>query len=135
MRFLHGPITLDQIHTTYLILATLLVVIAIAWALHKIGLIAWLGRVFARSVGVVIRLGFRIWEQTLSWAGWLGLLAIGTGVVAGGSWLIDIGLAVVVVPVAALLLVAGGITCLSYMYLSAERYEVSRGFKTLYNPD
>ncbi len=135
MRFLHGPVTLDQIHTTYLILATLLMVIAVGWVLHKIGLIAWLGGVFARSVRAIIRLGFRIWEQTLSWAGWLGLLAIGTGVVAGGSWLIDIGLAVVVVPVAALLLVAGGVTCLAYMYLSAERYEVSRGFKTLYNPD
>ena len=135
MRFLHGPITLDQLHTTYLILATLVLLLGVGWILHAIGLIEWLAAVFTRFIHIIIRSGFRLWERTLSWAGWVGLLAISMVMVAGGSWLIEIGLPEIVVPMAGLLLVAGGITCLAYMYLSAERYEVSRGIKTLHNPD
>jgi HEAT repeat protein len=124
---------LDQVHSSYLILGTLAALGVTAGVLFYIGL---LGRVF-QSLGVVvrgaIRQGFLLWEWLLSWANWPAFLAtvvalLGVGCAVGRVWP---ALAVLfgLVP-----LFMGLTTCLAYMFIDVERYEVERGYKAVHNP-
>ncbi len=135
MAVLFGALSLDQIHTSYWILASLGAVIVVVGLLQTSGFIDWVLGTVSRMVRGIVRTGFRIWARTLSWTGWLGLIVLCTGLIVGCVECIGTGLPWIAVPVAALLIAAGAVTCLAYMYISVERYEVGRGFKALYNPE
>lgn len=130
-----AAIALDQIHSTYLILAIIGGIAAAAGALQAVGFIGWVAGAVARTIRACVRLGFRTWERSLSWAGWLGFLSLTGFILALSLWTIDHGFPYLAVPAAALLIAAGTVTCLAYMHVSVERYEVGRGFKVLHSPE
>jgi HEAT repeat protein len=123
----------EQIRPSTLIFLTVAAVGLLAGVLFKLGVVRW---VMLTAGGVVrsgIRAGFRVWEQTLSWASWpwfgaVVVALLGVGVLVVGWW----PPVAVVFAVAPLLL--GLIACLAYMFIDVERYEVARGYKALHNP-
>jgi HEAT repeat protein len=127
--------TLDQAHSTNLILLVLGGLVVLALVLSVVGVIGWIGGLVARTIRSLVGLGFRVWARTLSWVGWLGFLPLTAIILAAGLAWIDTGFPYPAVPAAGLLIVAGAVTCLAYMHVSIERYEVSRGFKALHNPE
>jgi len=135
MTSLFAATTLDQIHTTYFILAVLVGLAAAAGALQALGFVSWASAAVARTIHFGVRCGFRVWERTLSRAGWPGFLALAALIFAASLLGIDRGFPYAAVPAAALLIAAGAATCLAYMHVSVERYEVGRGFKALYSPE
>lgn len=134
MTALFSAMTLDQIHSTYLIFAILGGLVIAGLALKAIGLVGWGGEAVARVIRGTIRTGFRLWERYLSWAGWYTLVVLAGGIIAASLWFIGSGVAWIAIPIAALLIVAGAVTCFAYMHISFERYEVGRGFKALHDP-
>jgi HEAT repeat protein len=129
-----APFSFDQHHSTYLILASLAGVIVLAGALYLIGFLGWvIGRV-GDLLNTIIRAGYRVWARTLSWAGWLSFLVLTGLLLALGQYLIDRGEPAAAVPVALLMAAMGVLSCLAYMTIVAERYEVARGYKAVHNP-
>jgi HEAT repeat protein len=126
--------SLSHLHSAYLILATLAAGGALAGLLYAVGFIGWVLDLFGRFVKWGVTAGFRVWEATLSWADWrvaavvaAGIFGLGLAAKAGGASVVEI--------LAALLLLGiGVVTCLAFMYLSFERYEVARGHKAVHNP-
>jgi HEAT repeat protein len=126
-------IRLDRVNTSLLLLATLAGLGLLAGILYRIGLIGLVLRLVGLLVRDSIRRGFRLWERLLSWAGWGAFLAIvASFIVAGwlGGGLVP-GLRVVCGTIP---LFMGAITCLAYMYIDLERYEVERGHMAIHNP-
>jgi hypothetical protein len=86
---LHPPswfINLDQVHSSYLLLATLAGLVLAAGALYRVGLLGWLFGALGFVVGEAIRKGFLLWERWLSWASWPRFLVIVLGMlVLGGT--------------------------------------------------
>jgi HEAT repeat protein len=123
----------DRVHSSYLLLATLVGLGMTAGVLYRIGLIGWVLRVLGLVVRGGIRGGFRLWERLLAWASWPLFLAVVsgflvTGGVAGGSWP-GVRIACGLAP-----LLMGAVACLAYMFIDLERYEVERGHMAVHNP-
>ena len=124
---------LERADTSYLLLATLAVVMVSAGVLYRLGIIGWVLRGVGHVVGGTIRGGFLLWERLLGWAPWPIYLAIVVGFllaggVAGGPWpasRVLCGLAP---------LFMGIVACLAYMFVNLERNEVERGHKAIHNP-
>src|SRR5205823_486133 len=101
--------------------------------LYRIGLVRAAVRLFSYTASTLTRLGFALWRWLLSWAPWP---------VLGGIVLVLLMLAPIEGPtrpqrellVGSLLLFTGVVTCLAYIHVDLERYEVSRGYKALNNP-
>ncbi len=123
----------DQIHSSYLVLATLAGLAAAAGVLFRVGLVGWVLRTIDLLVREGIRQGFLLWERLLSWAPWPQFLAVVSGflVVGGMSGGRLPGLRVVcgLAP-----LIMGAMTCTAYMFIDMERSEVERGHKAVHNP-
>jgi HEAT repeat protein len=124
---------IDPQDSSSLVLICLAVAAAAAAVLFKLGVIRWALRQVGALVRSGIRIGFELWKRLLSWADWprfyiliAGLLAVG---LAGG-----LQLAFVAVLCGAALLFIGVTTCLAYMFIDLERYEVGRGYKAVHNP-
>jgi HEAT repeat protein len=115
------------------VLVSMAVVGALAYLLYYVGALGWLIGLFSRLVRWAIRVGFKAWEFSLSWASWWGLLLIAAGLLAIGF------VAAADAPIIALFL-AGVVTfmgvtsCLAYMFVDIERYDVERGYRALHNP-
>jgi HEAT repeat protein len=123
----------DRFSSSYLVLLSFLVLGILAGLLCSTGLLGWM----LRYVGLVVRAGvwsgFRLWKRLLSWAHWavflfLVLAFLTLGALGGQRF-----------PVLAMLcgtglLFLGVTTCLAYLFIDLERYEVARGYKALYNP-
>src|SRR5438046_1830338 len=82
-------VDLDQIHSSYLVLATLAALGLAAGVLYLTGLVGRALRGLGFVVGGGIQHGFLLWERLLSWAPWPVFLAIAVGFlllggVAGG---------------------------------------------------
>ncbi len=124
---------LDRIHSSVAVLAGLVVLGGLAFAL------VWFGVVGAalRAAGVVVRAsvrtGFRVWEALFSAAPWpvfLGcvVVLIVVGVAAAGA------APLVAVACGAAVLFMGVTACLAYMTVDLERYEVEHGYKAVHDP-
>src|SRR5688572_936383 len=105
------------------ILGTMAVLGVLTYGLYYFGLLGWLIGQLSRLVRWAIRAGFHAWEQTLSWASWWVLLLVAIGLLALGV------LAVADAPAVALLFAGTAIfmgvtTCLAYMFIDIERYDV-----------
>ena len=69
-------IDLDQVHSSYLVLAALATLVLTAGFLFQVGLIKGIFRVVGFVVRGGIGKGFRVWERLFSWAPWPLFLAI-----------------------------------------------------------
>jgi HEAT repeat protein len=123
----------DQIHSSYLLLATLAGLAASAGVLFRIGLAGWFLQALGRAFRGGIRKGFLLWERLLAWARWPQFLAVVFGfLVAGGVLGGRLPGLRAVCGLAPLLM--GAVTCLAYMFIDLERSEVERGHKAVHNP-
>lgn len=109
---------------------TLMVVVGV---LYKLGVIHQVMRLLGRTAMAAVLGGFSLWRRTLAWLPWplLALAVVGLVSVA----LVDgPGLAARELLIGLFLLVLGVVSCLAYIRIDLERYEVNRGYKALHNP-
>ena len=97
-----GAIVLDQLHTSYWILAVLVGGAILAGILSAVGFLDWLGNALSLVVRAIIRSAFRLWVRTLSWGNWLALFACACAVTAASLLLIRVGFAWPAIPAAAM---------------------------------
>ncbi len=126
-------VRLDQTNSSYSILATLVAIVLLIVILHYIGILGWVLGLFGKATRWTVRWGFWTWERSLSWANWWLLLLITLVLLATGA-LTASGLPAITIVCAALTMSLGVASCLAYMYIDIERYEVERGRKAVYNP-
>jgi HEAT repeat protein len=126
-------IDLDQLHSSYLLLGTFALVGLLAGFLYQIGFIGWLLGIVGRIVRSGIHNGFLTWRALLSWASWPVFLAAVLGFVLLGLALVHL-VPIVTVFCGLAPLFMGVTTCLAYMFIDIERYEVERGYKAVHNP-
>ena len=126
-------VRLDQTLSSYSILLGLLVGVLAAGLLYKSGFLGWACGVFGLVTRSTIRRGFRIWERWLSWADWRVYLLLTLALLAAGALAASVRPEITLV-CAGLTLIMGAVTCLAYMFIDIERYEVERGHKAVHNP-
>jgi HEAT repeat protein len=126
-------IELDQVHSSYLILATLAALGLAAGVLFQVGLIGRVLRILGFVVRGSVRQGFLLWQHLFAWASWPLFLAIVLGLLVlggtAGRHVPGLTVACALVP-----LFMGVTACLAYMSIDLERYEVARGYKAVHNP-
>src|SRR3954449_5347971 len=124
---------LERVGSSYLLLGTFVALGVLAVALfYTGGLNVVLGLVRLVVQGA-IRTGFRLWARLLSWATWPLFFALVVAVLGLGLWGTRVAPPLALACGAALLFL-GVTTCLAYMFIDLERYEVARGYKALHNP-
>jgi hypothetical protein len=127
-------ITLSQAQSTYWILAAITVILSTVAILFLTGhLPTWFG-LLARLLTTGIRHGFRIWERTLAWARWPVYLALVVSLLGLGISSLDHGREWLSLLIAVVMLTTGASACTAFMFVSLERYDVSRGYKAVHNP-
>ena len=126
-------VRLDQTLSSYSILATLVAVGLLVGLLDQIGLLGWALDLFGRVTRWAVRSGFRAWERCLTWANWWVYLLLALALLTVGASSAH-SLPAITLMCAALTLSMGVATCLAYMFIDVERYEVERGRKAVYNP-
>ncbi len=124
---------LEHANTSYLLLATLVLIGLSAGVLYQIGLVGWILRGLGELATGAVKQGFLLWKRLFAWASYpeflaivLGLLV--TGALAGGLWppsRVICGLAA---------LAMGVVAFCAYMFIDLERDEVERGHKAVHNP-
>ncbi|VTU01919.1 heat repeat-containing protein : HEAT repeat-containing protein OS=Singulisphaera acidiphila (strain ATCC BAA-1392 / DSM 18658 / VKM B-2454 / MOB10) GN=Sinac_5393 PE=4 SV=1: HEAT_2: HEAT_2: HEAT_EZ: HEAT_2: HEAT_2: HEAT_2 [Gemmataceae bacterium] len=126
-------VRLDHRSSSYSILSTLVVVAVVVGVVYQTGLLGWALGLFGRFTRWGIRSGFGLWERTLSWADWTVYAGLSAALLVVGALVADdqpwVALACAVVT-----LVMGLASCLAYMFIDIERYEVERGRKAVHNP-
>src|SRR5688500_15685400 len=78
-------VEVDQLHTSYLILTTLVALALTAGVLYAVGLFGWAMRLLGMAVRGSIRAGFLVWERLLAWAAWPVFLAVVLGLLGAGA--------------------------------------------------
>jgi HEAT repeat protein len=126
-------VKLDQTRSALFILALLALVALVGALFYQIGFLGWVLKGVGFLVRGGIRQGFLLWERLFAWAHWPIFLAIVVVLLVLGEAVIwfapDLSL------LFALALLLGGVTtCLAYMFIDLERYEVKRGYKAIHNP-
>jgi HEAT repeat protein len=124
---------LDRVHSSFAVLAGLVVLGVAAFVLLWFGVVGAVLGVVGAAIRGGVGAGFRVWEALFSAAPWpvfLGcvLVLIGIGVAAA-----DPAPAVAAACGAAALFM-GVTACLAYMAVDLERYEVERGYKAVHEP-
>ena len=61
---------LDRVHSSVLILLTLVGLGVLAYLLYRVGLLGAVLRVVGTAVRGSVRVGFRAWERLFAWATW-----------------------------------------------------------------
>jgi HEAT repeat protein len=129
-----GNLIFDQNESTLAILLSIVGLIVLLCLLQVVGaldkILGFLWRVIERA----IERGFRVWEQTLSWADWPVYLLLVAALLAGGIHASNRGWDWVNLLIASVLLASGMTACTAFMLVSMERYEVARGYKAVHNP-
>lgn len=133
MQFPHWQIELDQVHSSYLVLATLACFGGLAGVLYQTGILGWILRVIGLFIRNAIRFGFLAWKRMLSWAPTPLFLAMVFGFLVVG-WLFSKSVPALTVLCGLTPLLMGVTACLAYMFIDLERYQVERGYKAVHNP-
>jgi HEAT repeat protein len=115
------------------ILVGVVVVAAALWGLLKIGVVRFVLHLFSNLVRRGVQTGFDLWRRSLSWAAW-PVFALIVVAILGLGWLVGEAWGWVGLLTGTVLLYMGVVTCLAYMSIDLERYEVGRGYKALHNP-
>ncbi len=127
-------LSLNQTQSTIWVLASIAGVIALIALLFAIGwldlFLGFVGRVLEKT----IQRGFRFWERTLWWTRWPSYLLLVSLLLGFGIHSLTVGREWVSLPISVALLSAGISTCLAFMQVSIERYEVTRGYKAVHKP-
>ncbi|MCE9567540.1 MAG: HEAT repeat domain-containing protein, partial [Planctomycetes bacterium] len=126
-------IRLDHRLSSYSVLATLILITLTVGVLYQSGLIGWVFSRLGQATRWTIHRGFRVWERWLSWANWTVYGVIAIALVTVGEFAIATH-PEVTLACAGVSFVMGLVTCLAYMFLDLERYEVERGRKAVHNP-
>lgn len=122
------------LQTSYLLLLTLAGFCLLLGVLYGVGILGDFVNLVTRLLRWAILWGFHVWERTLWWAAWPLYLLLGIAVLLAGNFFSNEDLHFVTLPFGAALLTMGVVTCLTFMYLSNERYQVSRGYKVFHDP-
>jgi HEAT repeat protein len=133
MHFLVAAFSLDHLISSYLLLAIFALIALLAILSYPIGLLGWLFRQIGALAKGCATLGFRVWRVLFSWAPWPVFLAL-VGALHYLAWSDGEYPNLRLILAALGLMFMGVVACLAYVYLDLERYEVGRGYKTLYNP-
>ncbi|HYV39861.1 MAG TPA: HEAT repeat domain-containing protein, partial [Gemmataceae bacterium] len=126
-------IRLNQLDSSYLVLLSVAGIGIAAAIFVWTGLLGWVLRGLGHVVRHSIRRGFLLWERFFSGLSWLGFAVIVLGMLAlGGVTATLLPMLTVVCALATLFM--GLTTCLAYMFIEVERYQVERGYKAVHNP-
>jgi len=110
--------------------AVLVLLVGLLYQVRVLGVLAaWTSQV----VRLALRLGFGLWRRWLAQLSWPALL----GLIFGFHllvWLTGGLSAVIYLLTGAALLLFGVTSCVAYIVIDQERYEVARGYKVLHNP-
>lgn len=117
----------EQVLTTFALVGLLIGLLA---ATGLLGRIAALG---LRAFNVLLQGGFRIWEIFFSRLHWSLLLGI-VLVIQGFAWFDYQPFPLTALLLGLLLLAVGVTACMAYIVIDQERFDVTRGYKVLYNP-
>jgi len=123
----------DQLHSSYLILVTVLGLALVAGVLYYIGFLGWSFGLLGRAVRWTIWEGFLLWKTLFAWATWSIFLAVVLTLLFVG-WAASSALPGLTLVAGAVLLFMGATACLAFMFIDLERYEVERGYKAVHNP-
>ncbi|MBY0526432.1 MAG: HEAT repeat domain-containing protein [Gemmataceae bacterium] len=124
---------LDQIGSSYLLLLAFVVLGIAAGLLFYIGVVGFILGIIQAVVQSSIRSGFRTWQALFSWAEWPVLLGIVLTWILVGAILGE-RFPFLAAASGTVLMLVGVTTCLAYIWIDVERYEVARGYKALHNP-
>ena len=126
-------IELDPDRSSLSILGTILGLGLVAYLLDYFGIFGWVIGGLSQLVRWGIRKGFRAWEVCFSWANWSVHLLLAASLIGVG--VAGVGIAPAVTLLCAVAVIFLGLTsCLAYMYIDIERYEVERAYKAVHNP-
>ncbi len=132
----HRPawwIELDQVHTSYTLLALLAGLGILIGILYQTGVLGWILRIVGITIRGAIRNGFFVWRRLFSWATWLMVLGMVLALLLIGQ-VFSLAFPLITVICGMVLLFLGVTTCFAYMFIDLERYEVARGYKAVHNP-
>jgi HEAT repeat protein len=131
---------LEHLTSSELILTSFLVLGVLVALLAWVGVLGWLVRLVGGVLRVVVTAGFVLWRWLLSWLPWplfllvvLALLGFGWRASLPG-WFDPVVRAWAALACGLILLLLGVISCMAYMFLEWERFEVTRGYKALHQP-
>ncbi|QVL33928.1 HEAT repeat domain-containing protein [Telmatocola sphagniphila] len=124
---------LGRPYSNYLVLTLLLLVFLGAALLYQLGFIGWVASWASRAMRTITFRGFRLWESFFSWASWpIFLLLTITLILVGNELSTRWEMGTLLCSLTVLFM--GGTSCLAYMFIDLERYEVERGYKAVHNP-
>ena len=134
MKIPSDDLAFDQLHSSYLILATLGGLVLLTGLLYVAGIVGRVVALISAALRGLTRLGLRVWSALLWWMPWPVALVAAAGVLVGGHEEVEAGYGWVGVLAGVAAVFFGATTCLAYMSLAHERYEVARGIKVLHDP-
>lgn len=124
---------LTTLNASTLILIVFIVLAVFTALLIRMGWVGWLVRHLGQWIGASIVGGFRLWRRVFGWASWPLMLGINLTLLVVGEALHTLAPWVHIVA-GGINVFAGVLTCLAYMFIDMERYEVGRGYKVIHNP-
>jgi HEAT repeat protein len=105
----------------------------LAGVLYLTGVLGWILRLLSGTIRRSIGAGFWLWKRWLSWAHCTVFLLLVFTLLGFGLWYgRDNPLGEFLA--GTILVLMGVTTCLAYLFISLEQYDVSRGYKVLHNP-
>jgi HEAT repeat protein len=126
-------IELDLDWSSVSVLGTIVALGLLTYLLYYIGALGSLVNALGQLVRWSIRAGFHAWENCFSWANWLVHLGLAVGLVTVGVLVVETAPAITIL-ISLAVLFLGLTSCLAYMHVDIERYEVERGYKAVHNP-
>jgi len=115
------------------VLSTLAALGGLTYLLFHFRVLNWAIERFSQAMRWAIRVGFNAWEGCLSWADWHVFLLVTVGLIALGTASVTFA-PPIALAIAMIVLFMGVATCLAFMSIDLERYEVERGYKAVHNP-
>jgi HEAT repeat protein len=120
-------------HSSLLVLGAFVLLGVAVGLLWEIGLLGLVLRFITAVLERIITTGYALWARLFAWAPWPVLLML-IFALHGVALAFDEPVPLAVAAAGLALLFLGVTSCLAYVCVDQERYEVSRGYKVLHNP-